>query len=101
METGAKQIIELLDLFLKGKISGEKVGDDIRNKVLIYKCNRQKLLHMSLKTLIQGKIPPVESVEGQLVRITKDSSLVKAQAKDGLIVYVITNTLVPPPPEEE
>ncbi|MDP6365118.1 MAG: hypothetical protein QF787_03060 [Nitrospinota bacterium] len=56
---------------------------------------------MSLKTLIQGKIPTVESVEGQLVRITKDSSLVKAQAKDGLIVYVITNTLVPPPPEEE
>ncbi|MDP6278856.1 MAG: hypothetical protein QGI11_10160, partial [Nitrospinota bacterium] len=56
---------------------------------------------MSLKTLIQGKIPTVESVEGQLVRITKDSSLVKAQAKDGLIVYVITNALVPPPPEEE
>ena len=100
LETGGRHIVKLINSYLAGKITNKQAGDEIRKKVIVYQCNRQKLIHMSLETLIQGSIPDVETMNGIPVPITKDSSLVKAQAMDGLIVYVITNALVPPPGAE-
>jgi len=101
LETGGRHIVKLINSYLAGKITNKQAGDEIRKKVNVYQCNRQKLIHMSLETLIQGSIPDVETMNGIPVPITKDSSLVKAQAKDGLIVYVISNALVPRPERRE
>ncbi|MFC1491159.1 hypothetical protein ACFLQ0_01035 [Nitrospinota bacterium] len=101
METGGRHIVETISRFMAGEISNEEAGEEIRKKVIVYRCNRQHLTHMSTKTLIRGKIPGVEAVDGRLYRITKDSSLVQAQAKDGLIIYVVTNAPVPPPEGEK
>jgi hypothetical protein len=96
-EKGSREIVELINSYANGKIFGKVVGAAIKGKTIEYKCNRQDLIHMSLKTLIKGKISDIETVDNRPVWITKDASLVKAQARDGLIVYVITNAPVPPP----
>ena len=96
-EKGAREIVGLIRSYTLGEISSEDVGVAIKGKTLEYKCNRQDLLHMSLKTLIKGTHSDIETVENRPIWITKDASLVKAQARDGLIVYVITNAIVPSP----
>jgi len=101
METGGRHIVKIINRYQSGKISTKQAGDKIREKVIVYKCNRQKLIHMSLETIIQGTIPDFETVNGTAFPITKNLSLLKAQAKNGLIVYVITNALVPPPGTEK
>ncbi len=95
METGGRHIVGLLNRYLAGELSNEKVGEEIRKKAVVYKCAREYLTHMSTETLIRAKTPDFESFDGRLIQITKDSSLVKAQAKGGLTVYVVTNARVP------
>ena len=95
METGGRHIVGLLNRYLAGELSNDKVGEEIRKKAVVYKCARQYLTHMSTETLIRAKTPDFESFDGRLIQITKDSSLVKAQTRNGLLVYVVTNARVP------
>ena len=53
-EKGAREIVGLINSYANGKTSAKDAGAAIKEKTFEYKCNRQDLLHMSLKTIIKG-----------------------------------------------